>query len=64
MAYRIGITTYYDSYNEGTVLQAYSVKNLLGKVFPFAETEFVNYRFRKLPLPEYLLNIKKIWTLF
>ncbi len=60
MAYRIGITTYYDSYNEGTVLQAYSVKNLLGKVFPFAETEFVNYRFRKLPLPEYLLNIKKI----
>jgi len=56
---KLGITTYFDSFNEGTMLQSYSVKTLLEAQFPDDDVELVKYRFRKKPLPKYLLDIRK-----
>ena len=59
MISKVGITTYYDSYNEGTLLQAYSVKTLLQNELSEATIEMLGYRFRPRSLPKYLLDIRK-----
>jgi polysaccharide pyruvyl transferase WcaK-like protein len=59
MTAKIGITTYYDSYNEGTMLQAYSVKTLLKQAFPLADVEIVRYRDVPRSFPKYLADFRK-----